>query len=130
MSVTTSTNTVAQSVLHVLTDYDLHHSGDPVGCGRLDEPNASHAAVFEHQNPEWWPNDHRRVPDYRPVNRNLDRSQRPDGVNGTERVFIFTMLRGVQLNAVSVSEKNYTSILANRVSFRICLIFGETQGHI
>ena len=100
MSVTTSTNTVTGSVLQVLTDYDLHHSGSPRNPRRAPSSNPPQAVVPDHSNPSWWPTDHRRVPDYRPANRNLDRTLRPDGVNGAERVFIFTMLRGVQLNAV------------------------------
>ncbi len=106
MSVTTSTNTVTQSVLHLLTDYDLHHSGDPAISGRPEPPNASQTDTAEHQNPDWWPTDHRRVPDHRPVNQDLDRSLRPDGINGAERTFIFTMLRGVQLMAVSGIQRD------------------------
>lgn len=105
MSVTTSTNTVTGGVLQVLTDYDLHHSGSPVTPGRPDSPNHAHTSVASHDNPEGWPTDHRRIPDYRPTNRDLDRSLRPDGVNPIETTFIFTMLRGVQLAAVSISDR-------------------------
>ncbi len=34
------------------------------------------------------------------VDRNLDREQRPGGMNAAEAVFIFTMLNGVRINAV------------------------------
>jgi hypothetical protein len=115
MSVTTSTNTVTGGVLHVLTDYDLHHSGNPQDPKRPASPNAPHINPAEHSNPEWWPTNHRRIPDYRPVNQHLDRTLRPDGINGMERTFIFTMLRGVQLNAVRFSPR--TMILECKLSW-------------
>ncbi|KIW99956.1 uncharacterized protein Z518_10884 [Rhinocladiella mackenziei CBS 650.93] len=99
MSITTTTNPTSRAVLEVLTDYDLHHSGDPQRSGPPEHPKPQARAPEPYNNPHWWPNDHRRIPPYRPVNRNLDRSQRPAGVNRIERAFIFTMLRGVQLEA-------------------------------
>lgn len=101
MSVTTTSSPLTQTLLHALTDYDLHHSGDPESPGRPADPNTTSRAAQTQQNPAWWPTDHRRVPPYRPINRNLDRDLRPGGTNVVEQVFIFTMLRGVQLKAVS-----------------------------
>ena len=100
MSVTTTSNTVTQSVLHVLVDYDLHHSGDPVNAGVPQPPNKHPVPDTQHQVPDSWPRNHRRIPDYRPTNYNLDRDERPQGSNWMETAFIFTMLNGVGLNAV------------------------------
>lgn len=104
MSVTTTANPVSRAVLEALTDYDLHHSGDPSSAGRAEDPNPRQIDSDPPNNPEWWPTDHRGIPNHRPINRNLDRSQRPGGVNLMEMVFIFTMLRGVQLQAASISQ--------------------------
>ena len=52
-------------------------------------------------NPANWPTEFRRVPPYRPVNRNLDRSERPNGSNPVEAVVANIMLQGVQLQSVS-----------------------------
>jgi len=65
------------------------------------------------ENPVDWPQNYRRVPPYRPINRNLDRGQRPDGTNPIERVFFFTMLHGVWLNAVRL--KTYESWLYHKL---------------
>jgi hypothetical protein len=96
MSVTTSASTTTQTVLHVLADYNLHHSGDP---SEPAPPNCNTTADGE--NPPNWDTDHRRVPPYRPVNRNLDVTLRPGGTSVAETVFIATMLNGVHLTAVS-----------------------------
>lgn len=101
MSVTTTANPVSHAVLEVLADYDLHHSGNPEHPKPAADPNVRADTAETTDNPEWWPTDHRRIPPYRPVDVNLDRTQRPDGVNPIEVAFIFTMLRGVQLQAVS-----------------------------
>lgn len=96
MSVTTTQNAVTYNTLSVLADYELHHSdtSDPAPA-----PN-SHPALAS-QNPPEWPTDHRRVPNYRPINRDLDQSQRRIYNNNVERAFVTVMLRGVWLNAVS-----------------------------
>ena len=98
MSVTTTQNPVTGSVLQVLADYDLHHSGDPAHPREAERPNLRPEPSIN--NPHWWPSDHNRVPPYRPINRNLDLEQRPDGANAIERTFIFVMLNGCGLNAV------------------------------
>jgi hypothetical protein len=102
MSVTTSTNTTTQSVLHILADYDLHHSGDPLNPSEPAPPNRNTTSNVE--NPPGWDTEHRRVPPYRPINQNLDMDLRPGGVNVAEAIFITTMLNGVRLTAVSAFE--------------------------
>ena len=102
MSVTTSTNTTTHSVLHVLADYDLHHSGNPQNPSEPEPPNRNTAPDVE--NPPNWDREHRRVPPYRPIDRNLDMELRPGGVNVVEAIFIATMLNGVRLTAVGASD--------------------------
>ncbi|KAI1616157.1 hypothetical protein EDD37DRAFT_98434 [Exophiala viscosa] len=100
MSVTTTSNPLTQTLLLALTDYDLHHSGDPENPQRPADPNTTPSATtLTQQNPAWWPNDHRRIPPHRPINRELDRDLRPGGTNVVEQAFIYTMLRGVQVQA-------------------------------
>jgi hypothetical protein len=101
MSVTTSANTVTSSVLHVLTDYDLHHSGSPESEGTPAPPNPRNDLAAETSNPASWPRDHRRVPPFRPIDRTLSIEDRPGGANLIEAMFITTLLNGVRVNAVS-----------------------------
>lgn len=101
MPVARGTSTVTVNNSDVPADYIIHHSGHQ---SSPDGPTTSHRTlthdIEQQDNPTWWPTDHRRVPNYRPINRNLDWDQRPGGTNVIEMIFIFTMLRGVQLNAV------------------------------
>jgi hypothetical protein len=55
--------------------------------------------------PADWPTDHRRMPAYRPINRNLPFEERPGGSNPGEMVFIQVMLHGVWLNAVRSPQR-------------------------
>lgn len=102
MSTTINTSTTTQNVLHVLADYDLHHSGD-IPNSLVTEPYTRHTTANV-DNPLDWDADHRRVPPYRPINRNLDWDSRPAGLNAAEALFIATMLNGVRLMAVSDPE--------------------------
>jgi hypothetical protein len=94
MSATVTTNTRTTPV-SVLAEYEVHSSGEeehvPMNFPRTLAPS---------NQPLNWPSDHRRIPAYRPIDRNLDRSQRPPGANNLERVIITVMLHGVWLNAV------------------------------
>lgn len=104
MSVTTSTNTATQSVLQVLADYDVHHSGNPAEASKPAPPNANRAPDTGSVNPPNWDTEHNGVPPYRPINRNLDLDSRPGGANLPEAMFIATLLNGVRLNAVRNSR--------------------------
>jgi hypothetical protein len=78
----------------VLSDYTIHLTGhDPVS-------EASESTTSTISNPPNWPTDHRRVPNYRPVDRNRDAESRPNAT-GFERVFLTIMFTGVVMNAVS-----------------------------
>lgn len=101
MSVTTSSNVVSQTVLHLLTDYDLHHSGSAEQPESVAPPNPRTDLTAETSNPPGWPTAHRRIPSYRPIDQNLDRDERPGGANAVESIFIITMLSGCLINAVS-----------------------------
>ncbi|RAL07222.1 uncharacterized protein BO97DRAFT_264780 [Aspergillus homomorphus CBS 101889] len=98
MSTTTATTTTSSATrvgtLSVLSDYELHHSGQ-VNTSQSSESTASSTQ------PANWPTDHRRVPAYRPVNRGQNLSERAAGANAAEFVFIQTMLHGCWLNAVA-----------------------------
>ncbi|KAG8159254.1 hypothetical protein KVR01_010915 [Diaporthe batatas] len=99
MSVTTIDNPVTTAVSRaILQDYDIHLTGDdtvtpPNQDSRPPQP-ASTAA-----NPPGWDTQHRGVPPYRPINRELDLAQRPLGGNPVGDVFITTMFTGVFINA-------------------------------
>lgn len=98
MSTTATTTTsraasAAPATLSILADYELRHTGS-------DESDEPPAAVDTSQ-PANWPSDHRRVPAYRPINRDLDFNERSAGASTGEFVFIQVMLHGVWLNGVS-----------------------------
>lgn len=102
MPAATSTSTITANGPQGLSDYILHHSGqESVSIHPASYPNI--LANLEPQGcPDWWPTDRRRIPAYLPINRNLDKDQRPIGTISTEVLFIVTMLRGVQLNSVTL----------------------------
>ncbi|OAL06206.1 hypothetical protein IQ06DRAFT_290218 [Phaeosphaeriaceae sp. SRC1lsM3a] len=92
MSVTTTANPLHYSLETVLTDYHLHHSEEE----ELDTSLNTHPApTTSGQNPSSWPTEHRRVPAYRPVNRELDQSERRVYLSGVEQVFVGVMFTGV-----------------------------------
>ena len=111
MSVVTITNAETRStegtsgLLRLIpTDYDIFTTE---ANGHVETPNGipeSRSQEEETQtpvtNPPSWPTDHRRMPPYRPINRNLDRTTRPAGDNAVLFMFINTMLGGCGLLAV------------------------------
>lgn len=100
MSVTTTANKTTQSVLHLLADYELTHSGNEDQLTEVEEPNTRSRIETDAQNPSWWMMDYHGVPAYRPINYNLDRESRPWAQPGIETAFVWTMLNGVGLIAV------------------------------
>jgi len=120
---TTTTSRVSGAVSHEaaqrrnwshLIDYDLHHSNTPSKASNSEqiddtvpspqstqpEPSALSRVL---ETPSEWPDDHRRIPAYRPVNRELDQSQRRVYSSNAERVFLTLMFSGLQTNVVGVS---------------------------
>ncbi|KAF2113757.1 hypothetical protein BDV96DRAFT_495990 [Lophiotrema nucula] len=96
MSVTTTANAQTYNIRAALADYDLHHTEETP----LDTSVNTHPApASQLQNPLNWPTDQRRVPPYRPVNTELDQSQRRVYQNGIEQVFVGVMFSGVFVEA-------------------------------
>ncbi|OCL07459.1 hypothetical protein AOQ84DRAFT_354956 [Glonium stellatum] len=93
MSVTTTQNAATYSTLPTLADYELHHSETP---NPAPAPNSQPAPTV--RNPPEWLTDYRRVPNYRPINRDLDQSQRRVYNNFGERAFINVMFAGLWLD--------------------------------
>lgn len=88
------TTTIQQDYLH---DYQIRLSGGvEEAFSRSNEDSPPPAA----ENPPDWYDQHRQVPPYRPVNRNLDIADRPWGSNGVESAFVFVMLNGCWLKGV------------------------------
>lgn len=95
MSATTTTRTQTTAPLAILADYEVHHSGRD----QTAPANSDRSPTSTNQ-PPGWPTDRHRVPTYRPINRDLDQSERPAGSNTLEFGIIIVMLHGVWLNAV------------------------------
>jgi hypothetical protein len=81
---------------HVIQDYEIRLTGAENDTPAVPAPQS----IVSVENPVDWPQNYQRVPPYRPIDRNLDREQRPDKTNHIDRAFIFTMLYGDWLNAV------------------------------
>ena len=108
MSVTTTANATSQAVLQALADYDLTHSGSEDAV--VEPPNPRSQAEETRENPEGWRDDYHGVPPYRPINYELDREQRPWARPGIETAFVWTMLNGVGIVAVSdIGKRNVLS---------------------
>jgi hypothetical protein len=88
----------------VLEDYKIHLTGDNPSSGQSEAPTAV-------TNPPGWPTDHRRVPNYRPVDKNRDVEGRPNGESAFGRGFLTIMFTGVVMNAVS---DNFTIKVENK----------------
>ncbi|KAI1013946.1 hypothetical protein LB504_008840 [Fusarium proliferatum] len=100
MSTTTVTHT-QNGDFHssILRDYELHHSQ-----AREESPDCRASPVTSAEHPEF-DLPHRRVPEYRPLNRDAAH------VNGVrvytstaERFFITAMFRGLNVNAKSAAQ--------------------------
>jgi hypothetical protein len=101
MSVTTTANPLTYNISSVLADYEITHSDSNAP---LDTTPNAHPRPTSSPHPEparGWPVDHRRVPTYRPINTELDQSQRRVYQNPIERAFIIVMFSGVFVESVS-----------------------------
>lgn len=102
MSVTTTSNPLTYASAAVLRDYELTHSSSDADFDPSLNAHPSPSSQSRPNNtPADWPTQHRRVPAYRPVNTELDQSERRVYQNPIERAFIGTMFTGVFLEAVS-----------------------------
>lgn len=113
MSVTTSTDSLRYAAHNYLADYELHHSDTRVSSALkpnshpdprlLDQPTSLRTDVeVAFRNPKTWPANHRRIPPYRPINKNLDQSQRRVYTSTGERMFLTVMFTGLQANVVGL----------------------------
>lgn len=84
-----------------LNDYRLHLTAVTTQNEFLSSPEEAPLAAASVGNPENWPTDFRRIPPYRPVNRNLDMSERPFGWTPAGRVIVNMMMYGVAIQSVS-----------------------------
>lgn len=95
MATTTTTTTLSEA----LQDYHIHLTG-------ADDPPQVQVTARQSRtpNPPHWPQNYRRVPPYRPINRHLDPAERPNGASTGEYVFVNVMLNGVRINSVSLTS--------------------------
>ena len=99
-TVTETRRAGAPTSLSILADYEVHHTG-------TEEAPAPNTATRTLQ-PANWPSNHRRMPTYRPINRELDFNDRAAGASAGEFIFIQGMLHGVWLNAVRIKSGENT----------------------
>jgi len=118
MSVTTTANPVTYSLQTVLADYNLHHTEEEVDTSL----NAHPAPAGSNENPSSWPTEHRRVPAYRPINTELDQSERRVYLSGVEQAFVTVMFTGVFLESVRIHRRG-CEYIANR-SYRLYRNYG------
>lgn len=91
----------------VLQDYAIFHSNHDEQYQKLRnktiaEGLSSKTTASAHQNPAGWNLNHRRLPDYRPINYDLDRAYIGTAQNTIEYILINIMFHGVNINAVSL----------------------------
>lgn len=106
---TLTSTTESQTRLRVVgypSDYEVHHSNTSPSAHSPDNetqdelPSSSQQPTdVDREGPEW-ANHYRRIPPYRPINRNLNQGERRVYLNGAERAFITMMFLGVRSNAV------------------------------
>ena len=101
MSVTLTENRTTYSFARTLADYDLQHSGDE---DVSEVPNPRPAPEGTGRNPEEWEDNFRRVPDYRPIDPDLDFEFRNTTTNGIERAFLWNMFHGIVLVSVRLLD--------------------------
>jgi hypothetical protein len=103
MSSTTTTQTQTRTRQNVLRDYELHHSASSVTDTSSNTAAPAPAPQAAPLNPPNWDTTHRRVPPYRPTDRDRDVSEIRVYNSTIERVFVATMFTGVFINSVSLS---------------------------
>lgn len=87
-----------------LKDYTLHFSAATPSLVTASQAGQRTDATFSSDfNPDYWPTQYRRIPPYRPINRNLDLAERPNGSNRAEWLFVQVMMNGVRLQSVSLA---------------------------
>ncbi|THX71738.1 hypothetical protein D6D05_08133 [Aureobasidium pullulans] len=90
-------NRTTYSLGRTLADYDLQHSGEENEF--TETTNSRPAPQGAGNNPADCEDNFRRVPDYRPVDHELDFAYRDTTQNGIERAFIWNMFSGIVLTS-------------------------------
>ncbi|KAG9549830.1 hypothetical protein KCU77_g14342, partial [Aureobasidium melanogenum] len=116
MSVTLTENRTVYSLGRTLADYDLQHSGEENDVS--ETPNSRPAPQGAGNNPADWEDNFRRVPDYRPVDYDLDFAYRDTTQNGIERAFIWNMFSGIVLTSATNRLWRATGGKLNNTYFR------------
>ncbi|KDN71018.1 putative X-Pro dipeptidyl-peptidase C-terminal non-catalytic domain-containing protein [Colletotrichum sublineola] len=112
------TSTIQQDYLH---DYQIRLTGGiEEAFARRNEDAPTPAAEY----PPGWYDQHRQVPPYRPVNRNLDLADRPWGSNGIESTFVYLMMNGCWL------QGDLCCPLIPRVKKLVALLVGVSQAGV
>lgn len=126
-------NDLEPATLRLLSDYNIHHSAAQneseskdglvtimAGVQREPQPPDFDSSLAHHPvvsypvtNPAWWPRHWRRVPDYRPINRELDVAERQ------QKMLFFVvggiMVWGCCLVAVSQTLEAFPFLYATRL---------------
>ena len=98
----TSINTARLRVRGYPADYDVYESNVAASNSPSQQVDTEVAAGDTRaHNPPGWPDDYRRIPPHRPINRDLDQSQRRVYTSLGERVFLTVMFTGLEVNVVS-----------------------------
>lgn len=97
-----STTATTQEVRHILSDYTIHLTGSNSEAPLPQEESNTISSV---QNPPNWPTDRRRIPNFRPIDRDRTQEERPNGTSLPEQAFLTIMFTGVVTNAVRTSPK-------------------------
>ena len=103
MSVTVTENPATYSFARTLADYDIHHSADDEVVSA--DLNPRPAPQGTGQNPPDWEDNFRRVPEYRPIDHDIDFEYRNVYSNVIERAFVWNLFTGVQLVAVGQCQQ-------------------------
>jgi hypothetical protein len=93
----TTITTQRRGMQAVLQDYNIHHSAPITKRREAEQESESRNRTISHSN---WGAPYRRVPSFRPTNRDRDQSEIGAYTSAPERIFISTMFTGVFINAV------------------------------
>lgn len=134
---------VEPSALSLIADYDIHHSHEKQeeshegnievvrGVWREAQPPQFDSTLAPHPlvpypvtNPDWWERTYRRVPDYRPINMELDLEERRQ--NAIFTIVGGIMVRGCAMLTVRTSYCGVGCILL-MIFCRQVQQYGETQ---
>lgn len=97
-TITTTATTLERAPNTILADYELHHSSAP--SENRGSETSGYTPAEDTPQPAEWDTRHRRVPAYRPVNRDRDQADVRVYLSNAERAFVTVMFTGLFVNAV------------------------------